>query len=129
MMAGFGVMVGMVGMDAVSGQTRFTFGVIDFYDGIGDVRVMMGIYGVGEVLSNVGVIIREDVFTGKVKGLLPNKEDWKSSAMPIARGTLFGFFLGIIPGCGTIVRRSFPTHLKRKSQNIRKNSGQVRSKV
>ena len=103
MMAGFGVMVGMVGMDAVSGKTRFTFGVIDFYDGIGYVPVIMGIYGVGEVLSNAGVIIRQDVFTGKVKGLFPNKEDWKTAAMPIARGTLFGFFLGIIPGFGTIL--------------------------
>lgn len=98
-----GLSVGCIGMDPVVGKPRFTFGIPQFTDGIGIVPVVMGLFGIGEVLNNIGERIKGEVYTGKIKGLFPNKEDWKRSGLPIARGTLLGFFMGIIPGVGNVV--------------------------
>ncbi len=103
MMGALGVLVGIVGMDSISGKPRFTFGIPDFYDGIGFVPIIMGLYGVAEVLDNVGVFIKQEIFPGKITGVFPTREDWKRSAMPITRGTFLGFFMGIIPGSGSII--------------------------
>jgi len=97
MIALVGLFVGMIGID-ISGVFRFTFGMPDFYDGIGLVPVLMGLFGVAEVLANLEQVIARQVFATKIKGLLPNKEDWKASAKPIARGSLIGFLMGVIPG-------------------------------
>ncbi len=92
-----GLFVGMIGID-IAGIYRFTFGIPDFFDGIGLVPVLMGLFGVAEVLLNLERVITRDVFQTRLKGLLPNREDWKSCAGPILRGTGIGFILGVIPG-------------------------------
>jgi putative tricarboxylic transport membrane protein len=114
MMAAFGVMVGIIGMDPIAAKPRFTFGITEFYDGIGLPPVIMGLFGIAEVLENVGVIIQKEVFSGKITGLYPNKEDWKKSAKPIARGTLLGFFMGIVPGIGNIIPTFLSYALEKK---------------
>jgi putative tricarboxylic transport membrane protein len=103
MMAAFGLMVGIVGMDPIAAVPRFAFGIVEFYDGIGLAPVIMGLFGIAEVLENVGVMVKKEVFSGKVTGLYPTKEDWKKTAKPMARGTLLGFFMGILPGIGNII--------------------------
>jgi putative tricarboxylic transport membrane protein len=97
-----GLFIGMVGID-IFGGFRFTFGIPDLYDGIGLVPVLMGVFGIAEVLTNIeNVFIRRSIVE-KIKGLLPTKNDWKVSAKPILRGSVLGFFMGIIPGpCNTI---------------------------
>ncbi len=102
-MAALGMIIGMVGIDSVSGVIRFTFGIKEFYDGLGLVPVVMGLFGVGEVLINLESGFQRDFFQAQIGGLLPNKEDWKASAKPIARGSLLGFFLGVLPGPGNII--------------------------
>ncbi len=97
MIAIVGLFIGMIGID-IAGIYRFTFGIPDFYDGIGLVPVLMGLFGISEVLLNLERVITRQVFEERIKGLLPNKEDWKASAKPIARGTLIGFLMGVIPG-------------------------------
>jgi putative tricarboxylic transport membrane protein len=63
----------------------------------------MGLFGVSEVLLNVGMAINRAVLRAKMKGLLPSRQDWKDSALPIVRGSVQGFFLGILPGLGTVI--------------------------
>jgi putative tricarboxylic transport membrane protein len=92
-----GLFVGMVGID-ISGVFRFTFGLPDFFDGIGLVPVLMGLFGVAEVLLNLEQIFTRRVFETKIRGLLPNRQDWKASIRPILRGSVIGFFMGVIPG-------------------------------
>ena len=92
-----GLFIGMIGID-ISGIYRFTFGIPDFYDGIGLVPVLMGLFGVAEVLLNLEQVITRDVFDTRIRGLFPTREDWRNSAMPIARGSVVGFLLGVIPG-------------------------------
>ena len=103
MMACFGVIVGTVGMDTVSGSTRFTFGVTDLMDGVGLVPLVMGLFGISEILLNLEQKIDRDIFKTKVKGLLPTVEDWIQAKWAILRGTVIGFILGILPGGGAVL--------------------------
>lgn len=104
MMAALGVMLGCVGQDLETGSTRFVFGIPELLDGIGLAPFVMGLFGVSEVLLNIEQRLkRGTVHEGKIKGLLPNWQDWKDSIMPIFRGSIFGFFLGILPGGGAVI--------------------------
>lgn len=102
-MAGFGIILGLVGLDSINARPRFTFGKMELIDGVGLVPVVMGLFGVSEVLLNIEQVVRRDVLKTKVKGLLPSVKDWKDSAGPMARGSLLGFFLGILPGGGAVI--------------------------
>ncbi len=103
LMACIGIVLGLIGLDSITAQPRLTFGRMELIDGIGLVPVVMGLFGVAEVLINTEQVIKRDVINAKITQLLPNKADWKASAGPVARGTILGFFLGILPGGGAVV--------------------------
>ena len=103
MMAAFGVFIGVVGLDPIEGTPRFTFHMPELLDGVGLVPVVMGLFGIGEVLANIEMKIKQEVFTQDVKGILPTLADWGRSIWAIIRGTLIGFFLGILPGGGAVI--------------------------
>lgn len=103
LMACIGVVLGLVGLDSITAQPRLTFGRLELIDGIGLVPVVMGLFGVAEVLLNTEQAIKRDIIKTRINQLLPSKEDWKASAGPVARGTVLGFFLGILPGGGAVV--------------------------
>jgi putative tricarboxylic transport membrane protein len=102
-MAILGLFVGTIGLDITTGSQRFTFGIPDLMEGVGLVPVAMGLFGISEILLNIEKKIKVSVFKAKLKGFLPNREDWKKSTGPIFRGTLIGFFLGILPGGGAVI--------------------------
>ncbi|MCX5839833.1 MAG: tripartite tricarboxylate transporter permease [Deltaproteobacteria bacterium] len=101
--AGFGLFLSTVGMDNVSGNTRFSFNIEELVDGIGLVPVCMGFFGIAEVLANVEGAMERSVFNTKIKNLLPTLNDWKASWGPIGRGSIIGFFLGILPGGSAVI--------------------------
>jgi putative tricarboxylic transport membrane protein len=103
MMAAIGLILGGVGMDAISGKYRFTYGMQVLADGVGLVPVVMGLFGITEVLENLETEIKRDILSTEFKNLFPTLQDWKDSAGPIGRGTILGFFLGLVPGGGAIV--------------------------
>jgi putative tricarboxylic transport membrane protein len=103
MMACLGVIVGMIGMDPVSGSTRLTFGIIELMDGVGLIPVVMGLFGISEMLLNIEKRIDREIFKTRVKGLLPTVKDWIQAKGAILRGTLIGYFLGILPGGGAVL--------------------------
>ncbi len=113
-----GLILSTVGMDPISGKTRFTFGCGTLIDGIGLVPVAMGLFGVSEVLMNLEESLERVIFKAKIKNLLPDLEDWKKSIGPISRGTLLGFPLGVLPGGGAIIASFVSYSLeKRVSRN------------
>ena len=114
MMAVVGIVLGCVGLDPITATPRFTFGVLDLADGIGIAPVVMGLFGIAEVLENLGVLTKAEIFAGKIKGLFPDREDWRRSIGPIARGSLLGFFLGLLPGVGAIVPQFLSYALEKK---------------
>jgi putative tricarboxylic transport membrane protein len=102
-MALLGMLLGTVGIDPISGVARFTFGTLALNDGVGLVPMIMGLFGVSEVLLNLEREVRQEVFRARIAGLLPSRADWRASAAPIARGSVLGFLLGILPGMGSII--------------------------
>jgi putative tricarboxylic transport membrane protein len=99
-MACVGLIMSTVGMDPITSRSRFTFGSMALLDGFEIVYVTMGLFGLSEVLINLDRSIKQISVKANVRNLLPNRQDWKDSAKPIARGTLIGFFLGMLPGFG-----------------------------
>jgi putative tricarboxylic transport membrane protein len=102
-MALLGMLLGTVGIDPISGIARFTFGTIVLNDGLGLIPMVMGLFGVSEVLRNIGREVRPEVYQTRLVGLLPCRADWRAAAGPIGRGSLLGFLLGILPGIGSII--------------------------
>jgi len=113
-MALLGMLLGTVGIDPISGVARFTFGTIALNDGIGLVPIIMGLFGVSEVLLNVDTRVRQEVIRARIAGLLPTRADWRASAAPIARGSALGFALGILPGIGAIIPTFISYALERR---------------
>lgn len=103
LMAALGLFLGCIGMDPRTGLSRFTFGLIELYDGVGLVPVAMGLFGVAEVLLNVEQSMRRTVVEAKIRNLLPTRADWAASIRPILRGTGLGFLLGVLPGGGSLI--------------------------
>ncbi len=103
LMASFGLFLGSMGMDNMTGATRFSFDIVELSDGVGLVPVVMGLFGISEVLLNVEQSMERSVFETRIKSLLPTLKDWADSIWAILRGTLIGFFLGILPGGGAVI--------------------------
>jgi putative tricarboxylic transport membrane protein len=98
MMAVFGLLVGTIGQDPISGTLRLTLGIHELYDGVGLIPAIMGLFGISEVIVNVEKIARSGVIATKAKNLLPSRKDWHDSFGPIIRGSAMGFFIGLLPG-------------------------------
>ncbi|MBI2297110.1 MAG: tripartite tricarboxylate transporter permease [Betaproteobacteria bacterium] len=97
-----GLLLSLVGIDPVRGAPRFTFGIPELYDGLGFVPVVMGLFGVAEILLIIETPFRRMGDT-QIKGLWPSREEWRRSSGAIGRGTLIGFLLGLIPGVGAVI--------------------------
>jgi putative tricarboxylic transport membrane protein len=99
----FGLLLGIIGTDVNSGVLRFTFGIPELSDGIGFVVVAMGMFGTAEIIANLDLKDKREVFLSKVTHLYPTKEDLKRSWASILRGTALGSCLGILPGGGALL--------------------------
>lgn len=102
-MAVLGLTLSFIGLDLITGEPRFTFGITDFMDGVGVVPLVMGLFGISEVLINLESEIQKTIASTRIADLFPTIQDWKDSAKPILRGSVLGFLLGILPGTGAIL--------------------------
>jgi putative tricarboxylic transport membrane protein len=102
-MAALGIVLGLIGLDSINARPRFTFERLELIDGVGLVPIVMGLFGISEVLVNLEQVIRRDIFETKIKGLFPSVKDWRESLGAMTRGSLLGFFLGILPGGGAVI--------------------------
>ena len=99
-----GLLLGLVGTDVNSGVARYSFDIPELTDGIGFVAIAMGVFGYGEIISTLSKPEDErEVFTGKVEGLFPTREDFKRMMPAVLRGTALGCSLGILPGGGALL--------------------------
>jgi TctA family transporter len=99
-----GLLLGLVGTDVNSGVARYSFDIPELTDGIGFITIAMGVFGYGEIISNLSKSAEHrEVFTGKVKGLFPTREDFKRMMPAVLRGTALGCSLGILPGGGALL--------------------------
>ena len=99
-----GLLLGIVGTDVNSGIARYSFGISELSDGIGFVSVAMGMFGFGEIITNLEQsAIDRHTAVSKVGSLMPSWTDIKMSFGPIMRGTAIGVIFGILPGAHTVI--------------------------
>ena len=98
-----GLLLGIVGVDTVTGVDRFTFGSMEVRDGIELVPLLMGLFGLGEILYNLEQKGAFTLLSAKIGRLFPSRQDWAESRGAIARGSVLGFVIGLIPGGGAIL--------------------------
>ncbi|MDO5531307.1 tripartite tricarboxylate transporter permease [Sutterella sp.] len=108
-----GILLGCVGMDVNSGALRYVFGVDELMDGFDFVALSMGVYGFAEIIKNLEQNGAREAMPAAVGRVLPTKEDMKVCAGPIARGTVVGSLLGILPGGGALLS-SFASYTMEK---------------
>ena len=112
-----GLLLGMVGTDVNSGVPRYSFDLPELVDGIGFIVIAMGVFGYGEIISNLGKHESErEVFTANVTGLMPTKEDFKNMVPAVLRGTALGALLGILPGGGAVMAAFAAYTLEKKTK-------------
>jgi putative tricarboxylic transport membrane protein len=102
-MATLGLLLGMIGIDPMTGYFRFHYGLVELGDGIGIVPVAVGLFGVSEILLSAGQVTPPAVLKPKLRELLPSAQEWREATWPIGRGTVLGFLIGIIPGSAHII--------------------------
>jgi putative tricarboxylic transport membrane protein len=112
----FGLMLAMVGFDVISGDARFAFGIPEMMDGIDFLPVAIGLFGLGEVLAGAeaakgGALVQARF---RLRDVLPSVQDWARSRWAIARGTLLGFAVGILPGAGPTIATFMAYGLEKK---------------
>src|SRR5712672_1668515 len=112
-MVAIGLLLGIVGTDVNTGVQRFSFGVTELSDGIGFIVVAVGVFAIGEIISNLGDKEERRIFTAKVTNLFPSKDDIMRSIGPILRGTGIGSFFGVLPGTGPAIA-SFASYMLEK---------------
>lgn len=102
-MVGAGLLLATVGADPITSSQRWSFGVPALFDGIGIVPIAIGLFGISELLMLAGGA-RESVprmeKAPRLRDLVPNKAEWRRSIPAIGRGSLLGFFLGLLPSGG-----------------------------
>jgi TctA family transporter len=112
-MVAMGLLLGIIGTDVNTGVQRFSFGFSELTDGISFIVVAVGVFAIGEIISNLGDPEKRTIFTDKVRNLYPSKADLKASIGPITRGTLLGSFFGVLPGTGPSIA-SFSSYMVEK---------------
>jgi TctA family transporter len=102
-----GLLLGLVGTDISSGVIRFAFGRPELFDGIDFVVIAMGLFGIGEIITNLDhPEEKRETFAKSAKGLgmwKLSKEDFRRAWPASVRGTFLGSALGILPGGGSIL--------------------------
>lgn len=96
----FGLLLGTIGIDPVTGVRRFTFGRIELLDGIDFVAVLIGLFAISQALINLERIKPIELYRGKLTGLLPKWREFRESLGAILRGSVLGTIVGILPGVG-----------------------------
>jgi putative tricarboxylic transport membrane protein len=94
-----GLMLSTVGQELVTGQDRFTFGISDLTLGVELVALVVGLYGITEIMSVVAGLQKQvKPLPVRLRDMFPTKQEWKRSVAPYGRGTLLGFVFGLLPG-------------------------------
>lgn len=105
-MIALGLALAMVGNDPLTATPRFTLGSLSLADGLSFTAMAIGLFGISEMLMGRREDATETPKAPKLAELLPTREEMKESVGPIARGSVLGFFFGVVPGVGHIVSTS-----------------------
>jgi len=102
-MALVGLLLGTIGIDLMMGEPRYTFGWPELFDRLDFLPVAVGLFAIGELLFNIYAPVRTEPIKASLSGLMPTRQDWIDSWGAIMRGTVIGFFVGMLPGAGATI--------------------------
>ena len=102
-MACIGLILSQIGLDPITSEQRMTFGILNLFEGIGVAPLAMGLFGVAEVFTNLETLHKGEHIKVKIRALIPSRWDWMRARWAMLRGSLVGFFLGILPGGGPVI--------------------------
>jgi len=118
-----GLILGMVGTDITSGTHRFSFGIPELADGIGFVPLAMGLFGISEIIKSLERREKREILKSKIMGFWMSKKEIRAAAPAVARGTLTGSLLGLLPGGGAILASFISYILEKKISRDPKSFG------
>ncbi|HEV8553311.1 MAG TPA: tripartite tricarboxylate transporter permease [Casimicrobiaceae bacterium] len=98
-----GLIVATIGLDPITAYPRFTFGSMQFAEGISFVAMALGLFGISEILLNMEDIVKVKPISPTLRSLVPRWTDMRDSAPAIGRGTVIGFLFGFIPGISHVI--------------------------
>jgi putative tricarboxylic transport membrane protein len=106
----------MVGFDIISGDARYAANIPEMLDGIDFLPVAIGLFGMGEVLVGAENVVNMRILQARygLRDVLPSAADWARSSWAIARGSVLGFFIGILPGAGSTIASFLSYTVERK---------------
>lgn len=111
----FGLALSFVGLDISSGVARFAFGNTNLVSGFNFVTLAMGMFGMSELLQNAeNKLVNNAEKPPKVKGLFPQRDEWIPCLKACGRGSVLGFFLGLIPGTTASISTILSYSLEKK---------------
>jgi putative tricarboxylic transport membrane protein len=116
----FGLFLGLVGIDGLTGQARFTFGTTELLEGIDIVVVIVGLFAIGETLYVASRLRSLPTTVSPIEPGTPtlSRDDWRRSWGPWLRGTAFGFPFGALPAGGADIPTFLSyTYEKHRSKN------------
>ena len=124
MMALVGILIGGVGLDMIVGIPRFTFGIGELSDGVGIIPVVMGLFGIAEVFSNLETVIKRQIIETEIRHIWPTVKDYARVKWTMLRGTVIGFVLGVLPGGGGILASFLSYAIEKKLSKEPERFGQ-----
>jgi putative tricarboxylic transport membrane protein len=110
----FGLLIGSIGIDPMSGYSRFSFGVMEFGDGLGLIPVAVGLFGISEILLTAAGAASVRVQSPTLRELVPTREELRRSIGPIGRGSVVGFLIGLLPGAAHVISSFMSYAIERK---------------
>jgi TctA family transporter len=111
-----GLLIGLVGTDGNTGGTRFTFGITELTDGIDVATLAIGLFGVGEIITNLSQPqASRSLVSEKITRLWPTREDFQRAWPAVLRGTGLGAILGVLPGGGATLSAFAAYALEKKT--------------
>src|SRR5918911_4629804 len=109
-----GLLLGLVGTDGNTGNQRFTLGLNELADGINFVPLAVGLFGIGEIISNLRAPEQgRSVLSDRITGWWPTRAEFRQAWPAVLRGTGLGSILGVLPGGGAVLS-SFAAYVLEK---------------
>ena len=108
-----GLGLAFIGIDPQAGIMRLTFDVLELQNGLDFIPIVMGLFGLSEILISVESDVKAEITT-KLQGLFPRRDEWKPTLLAIGRGTIVGFPLGLIPGSNNVIPTILSYALEKK---------------
>ncbi len=109
-----GILLAQVGIDPLTGILRFTYGSVDMMNGFDFVTIAMGMFGLSEILLTLEETVKAEFVTNNVGKLWITAKEWAESRWAILRGSIIGFFTGVIPGGGAVISSLISYSMERK---------------